>query len=74
MVAKKVGSLCKEKGISCATVQCTLDEATSKARAMRPDVIIGSLESMKDFDVPVLAWDGSESDDNLQELLSVLSK
>lgn len=75
MVAKKVGSLCKEKGIACATVQCTAQELHSKVRTLRPDLIIGSLETMEGFDVPVLPDDpflqGLEQH-AFDELLSVL--
>jgi galactitol-specific phosphotransferase system IIB component len=75
-VAKKVGTLCKQNGISCATVQCTVQEVKSKARAMRPDVIIGFADLLEDFDVPVLSglslMDGSESNKTVDALLAVL--
>lgn len=77
LVAKKVGTLCKEKGISCATVQCTTQELSSKVRTLRPDLIIGSLETMEDFDVPVLPEDRflqSLEQNSLEELLSALGR
>lgn len=77
MVAKRVGTLCKEKGISCATVQCTSQEALSKARTLRPDLIIGSLDSMGELDVPVFPGEpfiqGMEGMD-LEELFAVLGR
>ena len=76
-VAKKVGSLCKEKGIACTTVQCTTKDVHSKVRTLRPDLIIGSLEHMEGFDVPVLPEDRffkSMDQNSLDELLSVLGR
>lgn len=75
-VAKKVGSLCKQKGISCATVQCTAQEAKSKVKTLRPDVIIGAMDFMEEFDVPVLSGDpfldDVESEKTMDQLMFVL--
>ncbi|MBF7095506.1 PTS sugar transporter subunit IIB [Alkalibacter sp. M17DMB] len=77
IVAKKVGSLCKQQGIQCATVQCTADEAESKARSLRPDVIVGTCDLLENLGVPVINGQafltGVESEKTMDELLAVLS-
>ncbi|MPW25339.1 PTS galactitol transporter subunit IIB [Alkalibaculum sp. M08DMB] len=78
VVAKKIEKVCKEQGIACMTVQCKASEAVSKAKTLKPDVIVGTCQISGDTGVPVINGRSFLTGVNLQatidELMEVLKK
>ncbi|MFZ7134678.1 MAG: PTS sugar transporter subunit IIB [Eubacteriales bacterium] len=78
VVAKKIEKVCKANGIDCMTVQCKASEAVSKAKTLKPDVIVGTCQIPGDTGVPVINGRSFLTGVNLQstidELMEVLKK
>lgn len=78
VVAKKIEKVCKENGIDCKTVQCKASEAVSKARTLKPDVIVGTCQIPGDPGVPVINGrsflTGLKLQDTIDEIMEVLKK
>lgn len=76
VVAKKIEKVCKENGVDCMTVQCKATEAVSKARTLKPDVIVGTCQIPGDPGVPVVNGrsflTGISLQDTIDELLKIL--
>lgn len=78
VVAKKIEKICKEKGIDCMTVQCKASEALSKAKTLKPDVIVSTTQIPEGSGVPVINGrsflTGVKLQDTIKELMEVLEK
>ena len=44
VAAKKCEGICKDAGIQVKTIQCKAGEAASKAKVVKPDVIVGTTD------------------------------
>ena len=78
IVAKEIEELCKENKLSCVVIQCKADEALTKARTFRPDVIVSTVELKGETTVPVINAMGFLTGINVietrNELLDILRK
>ncbi|HCX65170.1 MAG TPA: PTS galactitol transporter subunit IIB [Eubacteriaceae bacterium] len=78
VVAKKIEKICKEKNIDCMTAQCKASEAVSKAKTMKPDVIVSTTQIPDGTGVPVINGrsflTGVNLDATIDELLEVISE
>ncbi len=76
VVAKKIEKVCKENNVDVKTVQCKASEAASKAKTLKPDVVVGTCDLPGNFDMPTIKGRAFLTNVNLQacidELLSVL--
>ncbi|NTW72214.1 MAG: PTS sugar transporter subunit IIB [Eubacteriaceae bacterium] len=72
VVAKKIEKLCKESGIDCMTVQCKATEAISKARTLKPDVIVSTTQIPEGSGVPVINGRSFLTGVNLQATIAEL--
>ena len=78
VVAKKIEKVCKENGIDCTTVQCKASEAASKAKTLKPDVLISTTNVPDNLGVPVINGrsflTGVNHQKTVDEMLEVLKK
>ena len=72
VVAKKIEKMCKEQGIDCMTVQCKASEAVSKAKTLKPDVVVGTCQIPGDPGVPVVNGRSFLTGVNLQKTIDEL--
>ncbi len=78
VAAKKIQGICKEKGYDIKTVQCKALEASSKAKTLKPDIVVGTCDMPGTFDVPVLngrcLLTGVKLNEFVDELTGLLDK
>lgn len=78
VVAKKIEKLCKENGIECITIQCKATEVLSKARTVKPDVIVSTTQVPDGSGVPVINGrsflTGVKHEETIKELMELLKQ
>ncbi|HCX65922.1 MAG TPA: PTS galactitol transporter subunit IIB [Eubacteriaceae bacterium] len=72
VVAKKIEKMCKEQGIDCSTVQCKATEAASKAKTLKPDVIVATCQVPGSVDAPLIDGKAFLTGVNLQKTIDEL--
>ncbi len=54
VVAKKIKKITKENGIDCQIIQAKASDAFSKAKELKPDLIVSTYYLEGDIDIPII--------------------